>query len=325
MQPTGQERMGKFNLFASLVVVALFAIIGICVINGVHSSRESGRRVACQKRMQDVLMGLSNYIEAKNEYPGYSNVLTMRDGSLFRNQRTGERTGVSWAISTMFYLEPSLRTVRMAVYTCPSDPHLEEEDGALSYVANCGMKDWSGSTTMPRDWPENGVFFDHYSGDPRVGENKAGQIPQVIMSNALISRGDGLQCTLLLTENIDAGKYRDNEETRIGVLWNPQGTIDASKTPPHLSPADETMRINGRRSLSHDPANSALLARPSSYHSGGVNVAFCDGRVQFVSDQIDYYVYCQLMSTNGQRVREPGSQDVIPGFDVKFNEAWISE
>ena len=54
-----------------------------------------------------------------------------------------------------------------------------------------------------------------------------------------------------------------------------------------------------------------------------MNVAFCDGRVMWVSEKIDYYVYCLLMSTNGQRVREPGSNKVIPGFDVEIKDEWL--
>ena len=40
-------------------------------------------------------------------------------------------------------------------------------------------------------------------------------------------------------------------------------------------------------------------ARPSSYHTHGVNVAFADRHVKFIDEQIDYQVYMQLMTPNG--------------------------
>ena len=51
-------------------------------------------------------------------------------------------------------------------------------------------------------------------------------------------------------------------------------------------------------------------------------MAFCDGKVRFVSDSMDYYVYALLMSTNGARVRTPGSSQVLQNFNRPLNESW---
>ena len=53
-------------------------------------------------------------------------------------------------------------------------------------------------------------------------------------------------------------------------------------------------------------------------------MVFCDSSLKFVSDKIDYYVYCLLMSTNGQRVREPGSKQAIAGFDATIDDQWLN-
>ena len=56
-----------------------------------------------------------------------------------------------------------------------------------------------------------------------------------------------------------------------------------------------------------------------------MNVAFCDGHVTFLSDQIDYYVYCLLMSTNGEPVRPiPGSNQIILGLNTKIQDVWLA-
>ncbi len=50
-------------------------------------------------------------------------------------------------------------------------------------------------------------------------------------------------------------------------------------------------------------ANPTGLAysRPSANHSGGVNVVFCGGNSGYLSDEIDYAVFTQLMTPNQQK------------------------
>ena len=50
---------------------------------------------------------------------------------------------------------------------------------------------------------------------------------------------------------------------------------------------------------------AASWARPSSYHSGGVNVAFGGGRVVFLRENIDYQVYIALMTMNERQSDSP--------------------
>jgi prepilin-type processing-associated H-X9-DG protein len=234
--------------------------------------------------------------------------------------------------------------VKLDIMQCRSDPPTNPQSLSNSYVVNAGMQDTTGSATTPRDWADNGVFFDLYTGDPRLntgGGGKGPAIEMVQMSNAFIARGDGLQNTLLISENVDAGNWTDTTEAKVTMVWNGTGTVNTNTDPPNLSPPDDNMRINrgigmseleggSVRSTAHQDTSNAgsssqstTFARPSSYHPGGVNMVFCDGHLQFFSDQCDYYVYCMLMSTNGQRVRLPSSNKVLPNFGISVNDAWI--
>ena len=47
-------------------------------------------------------------------------------------------------------------------------------------------------------------------------------------------------------------------------------------------------------------------ARPLSGHPTGFMVAFCDGRVKFVSESINYMVYCRLMTSEGKKYLPAG-------------------
>ena len=49
-------------------------------------------------------------------------------------------------------------------------------------------------------------------------------------------------------------------------------------------------------------ATDYVWSRPSSFHSGGVNAAYCDGHVTFLNQDIDYAVYAQLMTSDTSRV-----------------------
>ena len=49
-----------------------------------------------------------------------------------------------------------------------------------------------------------------------------------------------------------------------------------------------------------DRPQDIRYARPSSHHSGGVVVSFCDGHQQFVSEDIDYRVYQHLMTPDSK-------------------------
>lgn len=57
--------------------------------------------------------------------------------------------------------------------------------------------------------------------------------------------------------------------------------------------------------------------RPSSYHSGGVNMAMSDGNVIFVNENIDYIVYQQLMTPKGTKSLMPNPNYVLSQGDYQ--------
>jgi prepilin-type N-terminal cleavage/methylation domain-containing protein len=61
-------------------------------------------------------------------------------------------------------------------------------------------------------------------------------------------------------------------------------------------PSDTTVPVT---SPSIPTSNSNFAARPASSHPGGVIVAFAGGNTRFVRDDIDYTIYCLLMTPNG--------------------------
>jgi prepilin-type processing-associated H-X9-DG protein len=150
------------------------------------------------------------------------------------------------------------------------------------------------------------------------------------MTSAYIqSKGDGLTNTIMLSESLTAHQWAYNQgndaaevedrKYHFGFCWEDPDLVAGTPTTDPLT--DPTLRkINGQR-VENSPTYGSfgeMVANhgyPSSNHPGGVNVAFCGGQVQFVSDQISPTVYAQLMTSNrkgrdlvvtidGQQVRE---------------------
>src|SRR5205823_2427314 len=55
-------------------------------------------------------------------------------------------------------------------------------------------------------------------------------------------------------------------------------------------------------------------ARPFSGHGGGFTIAFCDGHTKFVNDTIAYDVYMRLMTSNGKKYLQAGTNKALPAI-----------
>ena len=222
----------------------------------------------------------------------------------------------------------------------------------LSYVANTGCIDVDGtprganSAGMPRDWAANGVFFDRYTGsrallpaDERGGENATKLVPVVTQSNSWISQRDGVAQTIMLSENLDHGLYADVYEPAVGMIWDIESAIQANQIatpgdpPPTATPTKRSYLVNSKRPgvavrASGKPATDKTpydYARPSSLHTNGANVVYCDAHVGFLKNQMEYFVYCLLMSADGKNVKKPGDAQALKNnwFKIPIDDAWF--
>jgi prepilin-type processing-associated H-X9-DG protein len=245
---------------------------------------------------------------------------------------------------------------------CPSDVSAQSLAAPLSYVVNAGEADVATTvTTMPPDWPANGIFLSrweyYYSPAGNGGQNALTKLPR----NSDDTIRDGKSNTFLLSENLDAKDWYDElsygdptiapgsgktdlkagtiagysiggATTNYGYLTAPfpstatQSTtlgavsgvtppsIPSTNTPeiytafvwwPSLVAPTFAANINGPNSeLNY--ATDMFFVRPSSNHPGVVNMTFADGRTQTMSENINYTVYCLLMTSDGQKCTPPG-------------------
>jgi len=201
---------------------------------------------------------------------------------------------------------------------CPSDPPETPGQPSNSYVANAGWAFGDPSRNSPAteniEFAANGVFFDvNKKGSPAVAGWRNSQDgrelnPTQQMSISYISAADGTSKTMMISENLNAVFYTYGENDlsipdakhHFGFVWHNQ--IDTATYGGQTFPA-QVFKINGGRDQSVRPPSSPQeqfepLAYPSSNHPGGVNVAFCDGSVRYINEQLSSRVYAQLMTTN---------------------------
>ena len=269
-------RSGFTRVELAVVLVVLGLMLAL-LLPALQSSR-SGRRAPCLNNLRNIGLALLSWETAHQHFPGYRNRLDSdRDG---RPVVTGwvapilpqlERNDL-WEI----YRDPNVPAdekpdPRLSILICPNDP--TTEDAPLSYVVNCGLPGDS-------DTVGDGVFFNHDVASEPIQQ-----------SLDFISKHDGAQNTLMLSENLQAGLWTDTTEADVGMVW--------LKSPGPYSHISQGSDVGDR-------PQDIRYARPSSGHGGGANVVFCSGAARFLDEDIDYRVYQHLMTPDSAAAGIPG-------------------
>ena len=266
---------GGFTLVELLVVITIIGMLVALLVPAVIAARNAARRAQCFNNQSELSKALQQFELAKQHFPGYVNNFGERWDA--NGQFLGAQAqNLSWMVVCLPYLgrEDLWRPwrdngpaqncrVRLEQFVCPAD--VPPEDHATSYVANCGMSGPDGLAY--------GVFQDHMV---------APQVRTLVSASTI---PDGAQSTLLISENVQANLWYYTAETYIGMLWQ--------------SAPGNCGQINLCLD-SGSTTDDVDLARPSSLHSGGVVVSFCDGRQYFLREDIDYGVYQHLMTPDSR-------------------------
>jgi len=205
----------------------------------------------------------------------------------------------------------------LEVFVCPSDVRPTADIGYLSYVANTGTSDIEWETFS--DSRFNGIFQNLITTGPLARGSTAVRFGSDIK--------DGSNTTLLFSENVHkddgyghtwlSSPYLNvdglSTEQAFGMIWV-YGDVatfnlpsDPSISPPIFYRFNRTTNSTGADYTGDyiQLNNGIPFTRPASSHPELFITAFVEGNTRSINESIEYRVYQQLMTPNGNKAVYP--------------------
>ncbi len=324
------HRLG-FTLVELLVVIAIIGILVGLLVPAVQMAREAARRIQCSNNVRQLGMGVTNFETSKKRYPGYQEEF----GSFTNASGPFAKIG-SWHVAIMPEIEQQPLRDRwddsgtfsewelgaelspnmfpqVSTFLCPSEAGDGEEFAKNSYGCNAGYYPGLDFTGLPLaqeiavQGVENTVFVNRLrrflnagptGALPTYGANPNGKITADRIK-------DGLSATICLTENLQVNSWgfpttgtipTPAAKWNIGVVWlnrEAPGILGPDTAIPDVLRMN---RVNGQKKVADILSDRWECGRPSSNHTGIVNVSMLDGSTIGISEQVDYHVYQALMT-----------------------------
>jgi prepilin-type N-terminal cleavage/methylation domain-containing protein len=313
------------TLVELLVVIAIIGLLAAFLTPALVAARARARQIQCINNQGEIGKAILHYEMIKRRFPGYAN-RTPAFGSLSSTGNLPKGIYASWPVTIMKQIgrddlwykwregNADFTQATIELFVCPSDN--APEPGALSYVVNCGQRDYpKAAPPIPPDWPANGIFHNRVPGN-----GKGGRLTRFVkVSVSITDIKDGTSSTLLLSENVQAHQWCDADETWAGMIWRPGNNQDDYSD--YEINADVDI---GSFCLETEEELRYQYARPSSFHPGGAVATFCDGSARLLSDRISYLTYQLIMTPDGKNAKYAGDSSTPPA-DLYWRTATLDE
>jgi prepilin-type N-terminal cleavage/methylation domain-containing protein len=324
------RKVRGFTLVELLVVIAIIGTLVALLLPAVQRARESGRRSSCLNNIRQLALASLEFEERMRRYPPLIDQVPVQG----MDSESGERY-TTWSVLLLPDLERQsifdqyakgnrpLPSAYIETFMCPSDSTKTRSGSVTNYVANAGA---ALSAALQR--PSNGAFLNRAT-DPSAavmeGHWKDGKDHTLAFSERSDSENfdvmgwDGFVKDLTDEDGpVDKDHVFDNKEDRAWsavFVWhaNPLKCAYINADPCDCSDLCQPLPGTGRYTPCSYECNiqkRSPNAKPSSEHSGGVNVAFGSGRAIFLRETIEYRVYRALATLNDKTSDSP-EKDIV--------------
>ncbi|WP_425400485.1 DUF1559 domain-containing protein [Aeoliella sp.] len=327
-------RTTAFTLVELLVVIAIIGILVALLLPAIQAAREAARRSACTNNMKQLSLGCINHESTNQRLPsGFTmyqsnDVLhTWASYILPYMEQTAIYDQIDFEVPVFKAWEDAGRSCPNAapwtytnidIFQCPSDGQVSHTGNAAcfahgNYLANQGW--WVWWQALPE---QTWMFYRNSDAGFKAGIDKLGPFGKVYGAAnkgvPLRQITDGTSNTVMLGEC----RQFSGEDSR-GLLYL-ASCLYSHEYAPNSDAADKLEYCADGPGGADDPNGELYPEAPCSQkgmalprgpmsqtsrsqHPGGVNVAFCDGHVALVNDDVNIDVW-QAISTraNGETV-----------------------
>ena len=293
--PSTGARTSGFTLIELLVVIAIISVLISLLLPAVQQAREGARRMQCLANLGNISLAMHNYHQTHATFPPGSVDVKSPVVNL-----PGEGYYMGWAVQLLPYLDegnlhaaidftkavdarenaPVLATEasRPVWVNCPSSP--ESGDIGSNYA---GI---SHDVEAPIADDNHGLLY--LNSRIRIRDVKDG-LPHTLMfgetsSSKILTWASGTRASLRTLGT--APNSSTSVSSYLDVIRQEDGTLVRNETDGYL-PFPKT-QLPGEQAVTE--ADLLKVGGVVSWHTGGSNFAFADGRATFLSQYVDYAV-----------------------------------
>ena len=328
-----RKRLG-FTLIELLVVIAIIAVLIALLLPAVQQARESARRTQCKNNLKQMGLALHNYESTFGRLPAAAWGATQSSAAVTQVTDTNfQDDGFGWMVSILPYIDQTNLYTKINPqgypgvisdtptreryygtgvtiipggdsvipgYICPSSALPTRVPATFAIP---GSQLVGGGAVPPRQPAIIGYGTSSYktAGGSCYGDDSIMHKQWEGGGRAFRDVTDGLSNTLMVVEStyVTSTTGSSSRRTTAPTAFNDWPIWIGAPGGGN----DETVRTNGR---TNSPINATVNFNTMyfannddnafSYHTGGAQMALCDGSVRFISENVAIEVLCNLFS-----------------------------